>query len=138
MPLDVFQPVQGDKRSLEGRSVSYIRDLVLVEQGMLAPGKRLLPPERELAVHLRVSCTALWEALQTLAAPGLVVARRGRGSSWLGALRATEQRQCYAMRSLVLLEALRLPDLPAGGLRTTLRVDDAGRPARPPAGRRSL
>ncbi|WP_228026425.1 GntR family transcriptional regulator [Thermogemmatispora aurantia] len=62
----------------------------LVEQGMLTPGERL-PPGRELAAQLRLSRTALREALQT-----------------------TTQRHCYTMRSLVLLEALSLSDLPEG------------------------
>ncbi|GER83914.1 hypothetical protein KTAU_25510 [Thermogemmatispora aurantia] len=57
---------------------------------MLTPGERL-PPGRELAAQLRLSRTALREALQT-----------------------TTQRHCYTMRSLVLLEALSLSDLPEG------------------------
>jgi DNA-binding transcriptional MocR family regulator len=109
--LGVFHPVQGDKRSLEGHDVSYIPDLV--EQGVLTPGERL-PPGRELAAQLRLSRTALREALQTLAALDLVVARHGRGLCGWEALQATAQRHCYTMRSLVLLEALSLPDLPEG------------------------
>nr|BBH92043.1 GntR family transcriptional regulator [Thermogemmatispora argillosa] len=93
--MGLFQPVQDEKRSLEGRIVSYIRDLV--ERGVLTPGERL-PPERELAAQLRVSRTALREALHTLAALGLVEARHGRGIFVVGgALQATAQRLSLAL-----------------------------------------
>ncbi|WP_376796319.1 FadR/GntR family transcriptional regulator [Thermogemmatispora sp.] len=93
--MSVFQPVQDGQRSLEGRIVSYIRDLV--EQGILTPGERL-PPERELAAQLRVSRTALREALHTLAALGLVEARHGRGIFVIGgSLQATAQRLSLAL-----------------------------------------
>ncbi|RAQ94281.1 FadR/GntR family transcriptional regulator [Thermogemmatispora tikiterensis] len=95
--MGVFQPVQDDHRSLEGRIVSYIRDLV--EQGVLTPGERL-PPERELAAQLRVSRTALREALHTLAALGLVEARHGRGVFVVGgSLQATAQRLSLALEA---------------------------------------
>jgi GntR family transcriptional repressor for pyruvate dehydrogenase complex len=72
----IFQPVNDAQRSLDGRVVTYIRELV--ERGELVPGDRL-PPERELATQLGVSRTALREALHTLAAQGLVDLRHGRG-----------------------------------------------------------
>ncbi len=72
----IFQPVNDTQRSLDGRVVTYIRELV--ERGELVPGDRL-PPERELATQLGVSRTVLREALHTLAAQGLVDLRHGRG-----------------------------------------------------------
>jgi GntR family transcriptional repressor for pyruvate dehydrogenase complex len=88
--MSVFQPVQEPNRSLAGRIVDYIRDLV--ERGELTPGERL-PPERELAIQLGVSRPVLREALHTLAALGLVEARHGRGVFIAGgSVQATAQR----------------------------------------------
>jgi GntR family transcriptional repressor for pyruvate dehydrogenase complex len=72
----IFQPINDAQHSLDGRIVTYIRELV--ERGELVPGDRL-PPERELATQLGVSRTALREALHTLAAQGLVDLQHGRG-----------------------------------------------------------
>lgn len=86
----MFEPVRSTNRSLAGRIVDSIRDKV--ERGELTPGERL-PPERELALQLGVSRTALREALHTLAALGLVESRHGRGVFVLGnSIQATAQR----------------------------------------------
>jgi GntR family transcriptional repressor for pyruvate dehydrogenase complex len=91
----MFRPMQETPRSLEGRVVDAIRDLV--ESGKLAPGDRL-PPERELAVQLGVSRTVLRESLATLAALGLVEARHGRGVFVVGkSIQATAQRLTLAL-----------------------------------------
>lgn len=91
----MFQPIQETSRSLEGRIVERLRNLV--ESGELAPGDRL-PPERELAVQLGVSRTVLREALATLATLGLVEARHGRGVFIVGgSLQATAQRLTLAL-----------------------------------------
>src|SRR5579875_2422158 len=93
--MSLFQPMRETSRSLAGRIVDSIRDMV--ERGQLTPGERL-PPERELAAQLRVSRTALREALHTLAALGLVEARHGRGIFVVGgALQATAQRLSLAL-----------------------------------------
>lgn len=47
--------------------------------GVLSPGQRL-PPERELAQQFEVSRPSLREALQKLAAKGLLVSRQGGGT----------------------------------------------------------
>ncbi len=57
--------------------VHEIESLIL--EGGLKPGQRL-PPERELAEHFQVSRPSLREALQQLAARGLVESRRGGGT----------------------------------------------------------
>ncbi len=67
----------GERDNLRGRIVAYIRDQV--ERGELRTGDRL-PAERELAVRLGVSRPVVREALQTLAALGLVELRHGRGA----------------------------------------------------------
>ncbi len=91
----MFRPMQETPRSLEGRVVDAIRDLV--ESGKLAPGDRL-PPERELAAQLGVSRTVLRESLATLAALGLVEARHGRGVFVVGkSIQATAQRLTLAL-----------------------------------------
>lgn len=91
----MFQPMQDTPRSLEGRVVDSIRNLV--ESGKLAPGDRL-PPERELAAQLGVSRTVLRESLATLAALGLVEARHGRGVFVIGkSIQATAQRLTLAL-----------------------------------------
>src|SRR5919205_833269 len=93
--MSVFQPVQEPNRSLAGRIVDYIRDLV--ERGELTAGERL-PPERELAAQLGVSRTVLREALHTLAALGLVESRHGRGVFIAGgSIQATAQRLSLAL-----------------------------------------
>lgn len=93
--MSLFQPVQETNRSLEGRIVDHIRDLV--ERGQLTPGDRL-PPERELAAQLGVSRPVLREALATLAALGLVEPRHGRGVFIAGgSLQATAQRLSLAL-----------------------------------------
>ena len=88
--VTTFQPMRPDNRSLAGRIVDTLRDMV--ESGKLTPGEQL-PPERELAVQLGVSRTALREALHTLAALGLVEARHGRGVFVIGSsVQAAAQR----------------------------------------------
>lgn len=91
----MFQPLQTANRSLEGRIVDHIRDLV--ERGELAVGERL-PAERELAVQLGVSRSVLREAIATLAALGLVESRHGRGVFIVGgSVQATAQRLSSAL-----------------------------------------
>ncbi len=93
--MSLFQPMRDTNRSLAGRIVDSIRDMV--ERGQLKPGERL-PPERELAVQLSVSRTALREALHTLAALGLVEVRHGRGVFVVGdSVQATVQRLSLAL-----------------------------------------
>ena len=88
--MTTFQPMRPNNRSLAGRIVDTLRDMV--ESGKLTPGEQL-PPERELAVQLGVSRTALREALHTLAALGLVEARHGRGVFVIGnSVQAAAQR----------------------------------------------
>ena len=88
--MTTFQPMRSSNRSLAGRIVDTLRDMV--ESGKLTPGEQL-PPERELAVQLGVSRTALREALHTLAALGLVEARHGRGVFVIGSsVQAAAQR----------------------------------------------
>lgn len=95
--MSMFQPIQTVNRSLEGRIVDHIRDLV--ERGELAVGERL-PPERELAVQLGVSRSVLREAIATLAALGLVESRHGRGVFIVGgSVQATAQRLSSALGS---------------------------------------
>ena len=88
--VTTFQPMRSSNRSLAGRIVDMLRDMV--ENGKLTPGQQL-PPERELAVQLGVSRTALREALHTLAALGLVEVRHGRGVFVTGSsIQAAAQR----------------------------------------------
>lgn len=51
----------------------------MIMEGTLQPGQRL-PPERELAVQFEVSRPSLREAVQKLAAKGLLVSRQGGGT----------------------------------------------------------
>lgn len=51
----------------------------MIMEGTLRPGQRL-PPERELALEFDVSRPSLREALQKLAAKGLLVSRQGGGT----------------------------------------------------------
>ncbi|KEA65419.1 Lactate-responsive regulator LldR in Enterobacteria, GntR family [Marinobacterium lacunae] len=51
----------------------------MIMEGTLRPGQRL-PPERELAIEFDVSRPSLREALQKLAAKGLLVSRQGGGT----------------------------------------------------------
>lgn len=61
-------------------SDQIVRQLeTLLLEGTFRPGDRL-PPERQLAEHLGVSRPSLREALQKLAARGLVVSRQGGGT----------------------------------------------------------
>jgi len=93
--MSLFQPMRETNRSLAGRIVDSIRDMV--ERGQLKPGERL-PPERELAAQLGVSRTALREALHTLAALELVEVRHGRGVFVVGdSVQATVQRLSLAL-----------------------------------------
>ncbi len=93
--MSLFQPMRPTNRSLAGRIVDSIRDMV--EQSQLKPGQQL-PPERELAAQLGVSRTALREALHTLAALGIVEARHGRGVFIVGdSVQATVQRLSQAL-----------------------------------------
>ena len=88
--VTTFQPMRSSNRSLAGRIVDTLRDMV--ESGKLTLGQQL-PPERELAVQLGVSRTALREALHTLAALGLVEVRHGRGVFVTGSsIQAAAQR----------------------------------------------
>jgi GntR family transcriptional repressor for pyruvate dehydrogenase complex len=92
-----FQPLNTTKRSLVKRIVTYIQQLI--EKGELRPGDRL-PAERELAAQLGVSRTVLREALQTLAAYGLVDLQHGRGVFVAaGSAQAVAQRLTLAMIS---------------------------------------
>ena len=93
--MSIFHAMQDTQRSLDGRIVDYIRELVA--KGELTPGDRL-PPERELATQLGVSRTVLREALATLAALGLVESRHGRGVFIVGgSIQATAQRLSLAL-----------------------------------------
>lgn len=93
--MSIFHAMQDTQRSLDGRIVDYIRELVA--KGELTPGDRL-PPERELATQLGVSRTVLREALATLAALGLVESRHGRGVFIVGgSMQATAQRLSLAL-----------------------------------------
>ncbi len=93
--MSMFQPMQTTNRSLEGRIVDRIRDLV--ERGELSAGERL-PPERELATQLGVSRSVLREAIATLAALGLVESRHGRGVFIVGgSVQASAQRLSLAL-----------------------------------------
>lgn len=51
----------------------------MILEGALKPGQRL-PPERELAVQFEVSRPSVREAMQKLAARGLLVSRQGGGT----------------------------------------------------------
>lgn len=51
----------------------------MILEGSLKPGQRL-PPERELAEHFGVSRPSLREAIQKLAARGLLLSRQGGGT----------------------------------------------------------
>jgi len=51
----------------------------MILEGSLKPGQKL-PPERELALQFEVSRPSLREALQKLAARGLIIIRQGGGS----------------------------------------------------------
>ena len=57
--------------------VQHVRGLI--ERGELRPGDRL-PPERELAVQLGVSRPSVRSALESLAAMGVLTARRRAGT----------------------------------------------------------
>lgn len=66
-------PLEG----LTERLVEVIKTWVL--QGVIAPGERM-PPERELAMLLRVSRSSLRQALKTLEVMGVLAARQGSGT----------------------------------------------------------
>src|SRR6478735_811213 len=57
--------------------VQHVR--ALIERGELKPGDRL-PPERELALQIKVSRPSVRAGLRSLAAVGVVEARHGAGS----------------------------------------------------------
>lgn len=65
-----------ERRSLHDQIVDRIRDMII--EGNLEPGTRI--DEVGLAEQLGVSRTPFREALRTLAAEGLIVTRRARGS----------------------------------------------------------
>lgn len=67
----------GSGESLTDRVVEQIEQLIKVRQ--LRPGDRL-PPERELAITLRVSRPSLREAARTLVARGRLSVQQGRGT----------------------------------------------------------
>jgi len=73
--LPALQPL--NTRKLSDQIVAQLETLLL--EGSFRPGDRL-PPERQLAEQLGVSRPSLREALQKLAARGLVVARQGGGT----------------------------------------------------------
>lgn len=64
---------------------SKISDVIMLKmeemimEGTLQPGQKL-PPERELAVQFEVSRPSLREAVQKLAAKGLLISRQGGGT----------------------------------------------------------
>ncbi len=64
-------------RKLSDQIVAQLETLLL--EGSFRPGDRL-PPERQLAEQLGVSRPSLREAIQKLAARGLLVARQGGGT----------------------------------------------------------
>jgi GntR family transcriptional repressor for pyruvate dehydrogenase complex len=66
-------PLQG----LTERLVGVMKTWVL--EGVIAPGERM-PPERELASHLKVSRSSLRPALKTLEVMGVLEARQGSGT----------------------------------------------------------
>lgn len=68
---------QGDRPMAADLVVAYVRQLL--EGGELNPGDRL-PPEREMASLIGVSRPSVRAGLQTLAAVGVVVSRRGSGT----------------------------------------------------------
>jgi GntR family transcriptional repressor for pyruvate dehydrogenase complex len=70
----VFQPVRPPTTFEE----TVERLGTAIRLGLLVPGAKL-PPERELAIELRISRSTLREALTTLTQSGLLVAQRGRG-----------------------------------------------------------
>lgn len=74
-PLTTLQPLA--TRKLSDQIVAQLETLLL--EGSFRPGDRL-PPERQLAEQLGVSRPSLREALQKLAARGLVVSRQGGGT----------------------------------------------------------
>ena len=51
----------------------------MILEGTLKPGQKL-PPERELATQFEVSRPSLREAVQKLAAKGLLISRQGGGT----------------------------------------------------------
>lgn len=71
-PLSGFQPI-AQSRAID-EVAAQIRQLIA--QGHLRPGDRL-PPERELAVQLKVSRNTLREALRALEHVGILVLRKG-------------------------------------------------------------
>jgi len=59
--------------------VIMLRMEEMIMEGTLQPGQKL-PPERELAVQFEVSRPSLREAVQKLAAKGLLISRQGGGT----------------------------------------------------------
>jgi GntR family transcriptional repressor for pyruvate dehydrogenase complex len=80
-PIDGQAPLPGEPRrssaSVKERVVRHIRELIRLRR--LRPGDRL-PTERELAAELGVSRPSVRSALQSLAAMGVLSARRRAGT----------------------------------------------------------
>jgi GntR family transcriptional repressor for pyruvate dehydrogenase complex len=74
-PLPALQPL--NTRKLSDQIVAQLEMLLL--EGSFRPGDRL-PPERQLAEQLGVSRPSLREAIQKLAARGLLLSRQGGGT----------------------------------------------------------
>lgn len=71
-PLDTFSPISAP------RAFEHVCDQIRMHlaSGALKPGDRL-PPERDLATHLRVSRSVLREALRSLEIAGLLDLKKG-------------------------------------------------------------
>lgn len=109
-----------DWSSLQAHAVHVSDGLSLALEQMIRDGRIVheerLPPERELAQHLRVSRTSLREALHELELKGLVDRRPGRGTlvldpnrsqvgeSLLGRMQATERDLRHVMDLRAALE----------------------------------
>jgi GntR family transcriptional repressor for pyruvate dehydrogenase complex len=77
-PSRLFRPIVAGTASVLLSDLAAEQILGLISAGQLKPGSRL-PSERELAQTLRVSRTALREALRILEATGALKASVGRG-----------------------------------------------------------
>ena len=65
------------KRNLSQQTADTLYEMIA--DGVLAPGEQL-PNENELATKLHISRTTLREAIHILAAQGILVIHRGRGT----------------------------------------------------------
>jgi GntR family transcriptional repressor for pyruvate dehydrogenase complex len=110
---------EGQSKQLAADFVAgYIRRLIF--EGKLTKGSRL-DTERELATHLRVSRTSVRAGLQSLAAKGVVISRRGAGTF------VAEQSSAIDSDALGLFAALHnLPRQQMFEARRTLEVRVAG------------